>query len=244
MQLGTRVDWPVPANVRARVSQRSGGVSVGRYASLNVGTNVGDDVKHVIENRRRLARDWRLPGEPVWLEQVHGTTIADLDSAWSGPADGAVTSGPGTVCAILTADCLPVLLADSDGTRVGAAHGGWRGLAAGILPALIAAMQRPPGELLAWLGPCIGVGAYEVGDEVREALAERDPGRRSAFVPNERGRWQANLCTIARRSLTTAGVTQIYGGGSCTYRESASYFSHRREAPCGRMASMIWLEPS
>jgi YfiH family protein len=244
MQLGAGADWPAPAAVRARVSQRSGGVSVGRYASLNLGTHVGDDLEHVIENRRRLARDWRLPGDPAWLEQIHGTTIADLDSDWSGPADGAVTSRPGTVCAILTADCLPVLLAARDGTRVGAAHGGWRGLASGILPAVVAAMRRPPGELLAWLGPCIGVGAYEVGDEVRAAFTERDPGMRSAFVPNERGLWQANLCTLARRSLAAAGVTRIYGGGSCTYRESASYFSHRREAPCGRMASMIWLEPS
>lgn len=241
--LGIAVDWPAPPQVCARVSRRSGGVSSGPYASLNLGTHVGDDLAHVLENRRRLARDWRLPGEPHWLDQVHGTAVVDLDAAERpGPADGAVTSRPGVVCTILTADCLPVLLTDRGGTRIGAAHAGWRGLAAGILPAAIEAMRRPPADLLAWLGPCIGAGAYEVGEEVRAAFIDRDPGATTAFAPNHRGRWQADLCTLARRSLAAAGVTAVYGGGQCTHRETAAYFSHRREAPCGRFASMIWLQ--
>jgi YfiH family protein len=243
-RLGAAADWPAPAQVRARVSGRSGGVSLGPYATLNLGTHVGDELEHVLENRRRVAQDWQLPGEPHWLEQVHGTTVVDLDAEHSGPADGAVTSRLGVVCAILTADCLPILVTDRHGTRVGAAHGGWRGLAAGIVPALVAAMQRPPAELLAWFGPCIGIDAYEVGDEVRAAFIDRDPGARSSFAANRRGRWQADLCKLARRSLAAAGVAAVYGGRACTYREPAGYFSHRREAPCGRIASMIWLEPS
>jgi len=236
-------DWPQPAHVRAVVSERSGGVSAGQYASLNLGAHVGDLPAAVLENRRRLVRDLKLPSEPAWLDQVHGTRIVDLDAAWSGPADGAVTSRPGVVCAILTADCLPVLLTDREGTRVGAAHGGWRGLAAGVLPEVVAAMGRLPGELLAWLGPAIGPGAYEVGEEVRAAFLARVPDARDAFHANARGRWQADLYALARLSLAGAGVTAVYGGGFCTSTEAERFFSHRREAPCGRMASLIWLNP-
>jgi hypothetical protein len=224
------------------VSGRSGGVSTGRYASLNLAAHVGDDPVAVRENRRRLALDWQLPAEPSWLEQVHGTTVADLDAEEALQADGAVTSRAGVVCTIMTADCLPVLLTDRRGTRVAAAHAGWRGLAAGILPAAVAAMGRPATDLLAWLGPAIGPTAYEVGDEVRAAFLARDAGARAAFTQNSRGRWQADLYALARSSLASAGVAEVYGGGYCTFTEPASYFSHRREAPCGRIASMIWLE--
>jgi YfiH family protein len=233
-------DWPAPAHVGALVTERSGGVSVGRYSSLNLAKHVGDTPQAVHENRRRLARE--LPGEPVWLEQVHGTRIADLDSAQSGPADGAVTRRPGVVCAILTADCLPVLLTNRAGTHIGAAHAGWRGLAAGVLPAAVAAMGLPPRDLLAWLGPAIGPSAYEVGDEVRAAFLARDPATSAAFVANARGRWQADLYSLARLSLAAAGVAATFGGGSCTATEAERFFSHRREAPCGRMASLIWLK--
>jgi YfiH family protein len=236
-------DWPAPAHVRAAVSERSGGVSVGRYASLNLATHVGDAPEAVVENRHRLAQALDLPSEPAWLKQVHGTRIADLDSAWSGPADGAVTCRPGVVCAILTADCLPVLLTDRKGTRIGAAHGGWRGLAAGVLPAAVAAMGRPAAELLAWLGPAIGPGAYEVGEEVRAAFRAVDRSVGDAFKANARGRWQADLYALARSSLAAAGVRAVYGGGLCTSTEAVRFFSHRREAPCGRMASLIWLDP-
>jgi hypothetical protein len=240
--LGIAAEWPAPRHVRARVSGRSGGVSTGRYASLNLAAHVGDDPVAVRENRRRLALDWQLPAEPSWLEQVHGTTVADLDAEEALQADGAVTSRAGVVCTIMTADCLPVLLTDRRGTRVAAAHAGWRGLAAGILPAAVAAMGRPATDLLAWLGPAIGPTAYEVGDEVRAAFLARDAGARAAFTQNSRGRWQADLYALARLSLASAGVAEVYGGGYCTFTEPASYFSHRREAPCGRIASMIWLE--
>jgi polyphenol oxidase len=240
--LGFAAEWPAPRHVRARVSGRGGGVSTGRYASLNLAAHVGDEPRAVRENRRRLALDWELPAEPCWLDQVHGATVADLDAEGELRADGAVTSHAGVVCTIMTADCLPVLLADRRGTRVGAAHAGWRGLAAGILPAAVAAMRLPATDLLAWLGPAIGPEAYEVGDEVRAAFVGRDTGAGAAFTPNGHGRWQADLYALARLSLASAGVTAVYGGGSCTFTEPASYFSHRREAPCGRIASMIWLE--
>jgi len=240
--LGIAAEWPAPRHVRAHVSRRSGGVSAGRYASLNLAAHVGDDPEAVRENRRRLALNWQLPAEPCWLDQIHGTTVADLDAHGARQADGAVTSRAGVICTIMTADCLPVLITDRRGTRVGAAHAGWRGLAAGVLPAVVAAMGLPATDLLAWLGPAIGPEAYEVGDEVRAAFLARDAAARAAFTQNVRGRWQADLYVLARLSLASAGVTAVYGGGSCTFMEPASYFSHRREAPCGRIASMIWLE--
>jgi YfiH family protein len=236
-------DWAAPAHVAALVTERGGGVSVGRYASFNLATHVGDQPAAVRENRRRLVRGLKLPSEPVWLDQVHGTRIADLDFAPSGPADGAVTRRPGVVCAILTADCLPVLLTDHAGTRIGAAHAGWRGLAAGVLPAAVAAMGLPARDLLAWLGPAIGPASYEVGDEVRAAFLARDAAAGAAFVANARGRWQADLYALARLSLAAAGVATVFGGGLCTATETERFFSHRREAPCGRMASLIWLKP-
>jgi polyphenol oxidase len=241
--LAFAADWPAPLAVRAFQTVRDGGVSNGGYRSLNVGDHVGDDPGRVAVNRRRLRSALELPAEPVWLQQVHGTQIADLDRAFSGPADGAVTSRSGVVCAIMTADCLPVLFADRGGRRVGAAHAGWRGMAAGVLDAAVAAMSASPSELLAWLGPAIGHGAYEVGAEVREAFVARDPSADEAFTTNERGRWQADLYALARRQLRQLGVESIYGGGLCTASDERRFFSHRREAPCGRMATLIWLLP-
>lgn len=236
--------WPAPAHVRAAVTERGGGVSVGRYASFNLGAHVGDSSDAVRENRRRLVQGFNLPSEPVWLDQVHGTRIADLDAGAPGPADGAVTRRQGVVCAILTADCLPVLLTDREGSCIGAAHGGWRGLAAGVLPAVVAAMGVPSQELLAWLGPAIGPKAYEVGAEVRAAFLARDPAASAAFRTNARGRFQADLYALARLDLAALGVRAVYGGGFCTATEAERFFSHRREAPCGRMASLIWLAPT
>jgi YfiH family protein len=240
---GFAPDWPAVPRVRAWTSTRAGGVSRGAYASLNLAAHVGDRDEDVRENRRRVRAALRLPGEPCWLEQVHGAAVRDLDEPRSvPPADGAVSSRSGVVCAVLTADCLPVLLTDAGGRRVAAAHAGWRGLAAGILPAAVAAMRGPPAELLAWIGPGIGAGAYEVGDEVRTAFVTASPSAAGAFTRNASGRWQADLEWLARASLEAAGVTRIYGGGFCTYSDSGRFFSHRREAPCGRMASLIWLE--
>jgi len=236
-------DWPAPAHVRACVTLRTGGVSTGPYASLNLGTHVGDDPRAVAENRRRVESRLALPSEPRWLEQVHGATVLDLDRDALAPADGAVTARAGVVCAVLTADCLPVLLTDRRGTRVGVAHAGWRGLAAGVIENAVAALGTPPAEVLAWLGPAIGPAAFEVGDEVRAGFAAAGFETDSAFVPNASGRWQADLYALARQSLARAGVAAVHGGGACTYADAERFFSHRREAPCGRMASLVWIDP-
>ena len=249
-------DWPAPVRVRAASTQRIGGASRGSYASFNLSTGVGDDARAVARNRLMLAKMLDLPAEPLWLRQVHGTTVLDADrvppplrpaAAQSsfGPAphaDGAVTSRPHQPCTILTADCLPVLLCDRSGTRVGAAHVGWRGLAGGVLEAAVQRISVEPGQLLAWVGPGIGPEAYEVGAEVVEQFVSLDPDAARCFAANANGRWQADLCGLARRRLRGAGVEAIYGGGWCTYTESERFFSHRREAPCGRMATVIWLE--
>ncbi len=236
-------DWPAPARVKAVTTERGGGVSRGRYASLNLGTQVGDDPDSVAGNRRVLAAELELPEEPCWLEQAHGATVVDLDSGPPAAADGAVTSSVARVCAVLSADCLPVLFSNTAAVRVGVAHAGWRGLASGVLPAAVAAMGGDPGDLLAWLGPAIGPAAYEVGAEVRAVFVAADPGADACFTPNARGRWQADLYGLARRSLAAAGVNAIYGGNFCTYTETERFYSHRREAPCGRMATQIWLTP-
>ena len=246
-------DWPAPARVRAASTLRGGGVSQGPYASFNLGTAVGDDAASVARNRQILAEMLNLPAEPRWLKQVHGTTVLDLDlsdiSTRSSDvlieppaADGAVTSRPGLPCAVLTADCLPVLLCDTGGTRVGVAHAGWRGLAGGVLESAVERMSVDPRQQLAWLGPGIGTDAYEVGAEVMEAFISVDPAAAQGFSANARGRWQADLYGLARQRLRAAGVEAIYGGGRCAHTGSERFFSHRREAPCGRMATLIWLD--
>jgi len=243
-------DWPAPANVRAMTTTRSGGVSKGSWKSMNVAGHVGDDPAAVHQNRRRLRAAHELPGEPVWLEQVHGadvlTLTPDLQHAAAPPrADGAWTDSKGVVCCVMTADCLPVLLCDTAGTRVGIAHAGWRGLAGGVIDATVAALRAATGptQLIAWLGPAISHAAYEVGAEVRAACVAHDPATASAFEANEHGRWQADLYAIARMQLARSGVAEVFGGGYCTKRDARRFFSHRREAPCGRMASLIWLKP-
>jgi YfiH family protein len=183
-----------------------------------------------------------LPAEPAWLEQVHGTRVLDLDREETAPADGAVTAQADKVCTIITADCLSVLFCDRAGTRIGIAHAGWRGLCDGVLPATVAAMRVDASELMAWLGPAIGQAAYEVGPEVRDAFVARNPAAVRRFAPNARGRWQADLEGLARDALAAAGLASVHGGGYCTFTEADRFFSHRREAPCGRMASLIWLE--
>jgi YfiH family protein len=243
-RLGFAPDWPAPARVRAWVTERAGGASSGSYAALNLATHVGDSPERVAENRAILTAGLPLPSEPAWLEQVHGATVLDLDRDAVGAADGAVTSRAGVVCAVLTADCLPVIFATRDGRRVGVAHAGWRGLLNGVLPAAVRALRSPPAEIVAWLGPAIGPASYEVGADVRDAYLARDAASAAAFVPNARGRWQADLYALARASLAGAGVTDVHGGAFCTYREADRFFSHRREAPCGRFATLVWLEPN
>jgi YfiH family protein len=240
---GYKADWPAPANVGTWQTTRPGGVSNGSWQSLNLGAHVGDRPEAVVRNRELLAQDAGLPAEPRWLDQVHGTRILQIDRGEAGSADGAVTSTPGVVLAIMTADCLPVLLATKDGRRIGVAHAGWRGLAAGVLGAAVAAFECAPSRLLAWLGPAIGQSAFEVGPEVRAAFMARDAASAEYFIPNARGRWQADLDGLARRQLRLGGVAEIHGRPQCTFSEPARFFSHRREAPCGRMATLIWMKP-
>ena len=237
-------DWPAPAGVRAAVTTRRGGVSEPPHGSLNLGARTADDPEAVAENRRRLRRALGLPEEPRWMAQVHGTAVVRAEAVErdATEADAAVTGERGIVCAVLTADCLPVLLCDDRGQAVAAAHAGWRGLAAGVLERTVAAMPVSPARLLAWLGPAIGPEAFEVGTEVREAFLAAAPGATVAFRPSPAGRWPADLPRLARRRLTACGVERIHGVGLCTCTDAARFHSHRRDGPSGRMASLIWRE--
>jgi polyphenol oxidase len=236
-----RPDWVLPPGVHAAFTLRSGGASAAPCDSLNMALHVGDDPAAVAANRRLVAGALGLPGEPAWLEQVHGTIVADLDAgAPPGPADAAVTRRAGQVLAIMVADCLPVLLASEDGKVLGAAHAGWRGLAAGVLEATITAMGVPPGHLRAWIGPGIGPAHFEVGDEVRVAFLARDLGAGAAFRPSERGRWLCDLHALARRRLAAAGVTAVAASAVCTYAAEDRCFSFRRDGRTGRMAALLW----
>jgi YfiH family protein len=245
-------DWPAPAGVRALSTHRTGGASVTPYASLNLGDHVGDVAATVAANRRHLAADAELPAAPAWLRQVHGIAVADLDAppdpegggaGAEGPAaDASYSRRPGKVCAILAADCLPILLTADTWGLVAAAHAGWRGLAGGVIEATVRALSVPPERLMAWLGPAIGPHHFEVGGEVREALLTGDPGAASAFTANERGRFMADLYALAKRRLAALGVARIYGGGECTFAAADRYFSHRRDGMTGRQATLIWLE--
>lgn len=234
-------DWPAPANIRALSTTRHGGYSQAPFDSLNLGTHVGDDAQTVASNRERLRQ--HLPAEPFWLNQVHGTRVVEACSSAALPdADASVAHAAGLVCTIMTADCLPVLFCSTTGDRVAAAHAGWRGLCDGILENTVAALQCPSDDIMAWLGPAIGPQAFEVGDEVRAAFVAHSPAAASAFAPAQAGKWLADLYQLARQRLADCGVTQIYGGEYCTYRDQERFFSYRREGKTGRMASLIWLE--
>lgn len=285
-------DWPAPPHVKAVATLRTGGVSEGPFASLNLGSHVGDEPAAVLENRRLLGAALALPAEPTWLNQVHGINVVDAATAniaprlaaikndassaagtksnmpaalptagakndvpaaslmhaanndvLSGPptADASVALGPGAVCVVMTADCLPVLFCDRAGTRVGAAHAGWRGLAGGVLGATIKALGVEPSQLMAWLGPAIEQEAFEVGEEVHEQFLKLAADNAAAFRANARGRWQADLYQLARNELARLGVTAVYGGGFNVHADSARFFSYRRANPTGRMATLVWL---
>ncbi len=237
-------DWPAPARVRSASSTRQGGVSQPPFGSLNLALHVGDRVTDVMRNRQRLVEKLALPGEPHWLNQLHGVTVVDLDDAPGElpDADASTTCAANTVCAVLTADCLPVLFCDRAGTQVAAVHAGWRGLAAGILEAAVAAFAAPPEEILAWLGPAIGPQAFEVGDEVRHAFCDVDPAAVEAFTAARPGHWRADLYHLARQRLARVDVGGVYGAGRCTFSEPDDFYSFRRDSSTGRMASIIWLE--
>lgn len=235
-------DWPAPSRVHAWVTTRQGGVSKAPFNSLNLATHVGDDPAAVALNRDRLREQLALPAEPVWLSQVHGTGILDASRAGvNAEADGSFACRPNVVCAVLTADCLPVLLADREGRCVAAVHAGWRGLADGVVEAAVTALPVAPADLLVWLGPAIGPDAFEVGDDVYQAFVGQDPETRDCF--REQGaRWLADIYGLARRRLARLGITAVYGGGLCTHTDTERFYSYRRDGRTGRLASLIWLD--
>jgi YfiH family protein len=241
-------DWPAPPRVQALHSLRCGGVSRPPYAELNLGDHVGDAPEAVQRNRERLAA--RLGAAPTFMQQVHGTVVETLPSAQPVPvADACISRTPGTACTIMVADCLAVLLCDTEGRAVAAAHAGWRGLAGGVLEQTVASLRSslPAGaELLAWLGPCIGPTAFEVGDEVRAAFVGAAPAAAVAFqARGTQGKWLADLPALARQRLASVGVPAVHGNdGSaawCTVSQPSRFFSHRRDGVSGRMAAAIWL---
>jgi YfiH family protein len=244
-------DWPAPPGVCALTTLRGGGVSRGAYASANMGDHVGDDPWAVQTNRAQLAG---MSVEPIaWLTQVHGIDCVSAQSALaealSGQpvhADAAFTREAGIACAILTADCLPLLLCAEDGSIVSAVHAGWRGLCAGVIESALSALALPGSHLLAWLGPAIGPKAYRVGEEVMQAFVAQDPGAKSAFMPVKsarESRWYCDLYALARQRLHAQGVKRIYGGTLCTYTDDLRFYSYRRASETGRMATLIWRRP-
>jgi len=235
-------DWPVSDTIFAGTTLRPGGASEGVYAGFNLGAHVGDAPQAVANNRRQLRNLLDLPNEPNWLQQAHGTVVVTAPCTVDAvpEADACITEKPATVCAVMTADCLPVLFARTDGQAVAAAHAGWRGLSAGVLEATIDAFECAPEQLVAWLGPAISQAAFEVGDEVREQFVAQDRAAEAAFAANAAGRWQADLYGLAKLRLRRHGVNAIFGGDHCTFAESDDFFSYRRDGQCGRMASLIF----
>ena len=234
-------DWPAPAGVRAVATTRQGGFSLPPYESLNLGDHVGDDPERVAKNRSRLRQILALPAEPNWLEQVHGCEVAACGSGQI-KADAVIARQIGGVCAVLTADCLPLLLCNRQGTRVAAVHAGWRGLAAGVIENAVAAFGQPGEELLAWMGPAIGPRQFEVGDEVREVFVAADPAAETAFRAQGSGHWLADIYQLARQRLGSLNLGYVGGGEYCTVSDPERFFSYRRDGVTGRMAALIWIE--
>ena len=233
-------DWPAPAGVKACVTTRAGGVSLAPFDSLNLGDHVEDSPAAVLENRRRLTAAFDI--QPAWLRQVHGVVVVEADPGQIAEADGSWTDTPGIACTAMTADCLPALFCNKAGTRVAAAHAGWRGLAAGVLEAAAESLDAAPADVLVWLGPAIGPKAFEVGPEVREAFVQQHPQTAQAFVPSHNpGKFLADIYQLARLRLAARGITAVYGGGLCTVTDPR-FFSYRRSPRTGRFASLIWLE--
>jgi YfiH family protein len=235
--------WPAAPRVRALTTCRQGGVSTGVYASLNLAFHSGDAAHAVSQNRALLANALKLPSAPVWLEQVHGNQVIAAYGADGVPrADASWTQQADVVCAVMTADCLPVFICDRAASCVALAHAGWRGLQAGVIGATLAALPVAARDCRVWLGPAIGPAAFEVGDEVYAVFVNRHGAHADAFTPARPGHWWCDLYRLARAQLATLGVTEIYGGEHCTYTERDRFYSYRREGATGRMASLIWLD--
>ena len=235
-------DWPAPSTVKAFTTTRSRGNSLAPYNNFNLGTHVGDDPTAVDRNRQQLLSDLGLPSAPIWIKQVHGINAISLNTPHDGEptADASYTHQTNQVCAVLTADCLPILLCNHQGTAVAAIHAGWRGLLAGIIDSTLSAMQLPGRELYAWLGPAIGPQAFEVNGEIVDSYIQRDPHNQAAFH-KEGSRWMGNLYQLATNNFAQCGVTQVYGGKLCTYNDEARFYSYRRDNITGRMATIIWI---
>lgn len=247
-------DWPddgsvtpasvQPENVHAFTTLRTGGVSKGGYSEYNLADHVGDEPQAVRSNRAKLRNDLSLPAEPVWLEQVHSNKVVRADEISAGQivqADASFTAKKGVVCVVMTADCLPVFICNQAGTEVAVAHAGWRGLHAGIITNTIKAMQSSAEQLLVSLGPAIGAGEFEVGEDVLMAFVDKNSANRSAFVSTTKGHYLCDIYQLARTELRSIGVEKVAGGNDCTYREEQRFYSYRRQQKTGRMASLIWL---
>ena len=233
-------DWPAPAGIRACVTTRAGGVSQAPFDSFNLGDHVDDDPCAVAQNRQHLTRVFNV--QPAWLSQVHGVVVVPANPDLIVEADASWTATPGIACTAMTADCLPALFCDRAGTRVAAAHAGWRGLAAGVLEAAAHSLNVEPQEILVWLGPAIGPKAFEVGAEVREVFMAHMPEAAGAFVPSVNdGRYMADIYELARLRLARVGISAVYGGGFCTVTDPR-FFSYRRSPRTGRFASLVWIE--
>lgn len=236
--------WPAADHVYAGATTRLGGVSHAPYDSLNLAQHVGDDPTNVINNRQQLTEYLGLPREPHWLNQVHGCEVS-TDTTVLRNADACMTQTIGRVCVVMTADCLPVLITDKQGTCVAAVHAGWRGLEQQAILKTIEKMPVQTQDLLVWLGPAIGPTAFEVGEEVRDQFIRQGDQFTQAFVPGKQeGKWLMNIYQVARRQLTGINVTAVYGGEFCTYRDQQRFFSFRRNELTGRMASLIWMDKS
>lgn len=238
-------DWPSPRQVNALTTCRYGGVSEANFSSLNLAMHVGDDEKAVRKNRSLLGDEFHLPANPIWLQQVHGTKVVELSQCTDNhliQADASISRSNEFVSAVMTADCLPVLLCKDDGSAVAAVHAGWRGLLAGIIENTVIQLTQPE-KLMAWLGPAIGPGHFEVGEEVKDAFVNKHWVMGQGFRRIDRLHYLADLYALARMTLLQCGVKRIYGGEHCTYNQADRFYSYRREPVTGRMASLIWLQP-
>ena len=241
-QMFIQPNWPAPPWVKAYTTLRSGGVSTAPYHDFNLAMDIGDPPKHVEQNRLILQEKLQLPAEPIWIKQIHSDTVitASVENKYK-QADASFSKEQDQVCTVLTADCLPILLCNRQGTFVAAIHAGWRGLNKGIIEKTVVAIQSEPDEILAWLGPAISQKHFEVGEEVRSSFIQQDPTAESAFIPSESGRWLGDLYALARLQLKKLGITAIYGGEYCTFIDKDKFYSYRRDAQkTGRMASLIW----